>query len=390
MAPTKQQREVNRMFTPIMPTARGHRIAALGAVVALTVSGCGSGPDRPGVDRSPAPSGSATDLGSVRIHYRYEDTIAGEKSRIEWEVITGSSHRSRYTITGGFNADGPAIGTYYVYDGKALLTYEPDNVMPYRRTTHPEADQKPPGPIVAQPGSAAFTGYCPDARRTGTRSVLGRTAVVYTCDASQTQEGLLPATEMQLDEATGLVLKAVAEDGTIMVTDLVFDPPITADTFSTALPAGVEEFEPFYFRLPRVGGGKVDTGYYVGQPLLVVTGDADGIRAMVARLAPMTDKPILGLLIAIPPPDWKGSLLNPADRRSLAAQVSNQAGSFPVPVAIDFKGAAATPISGPAGIPLGGTRPTAIGLVRSDQGLAKILTDKATDNELRSQIAKLS
>jgi hypothetical protein len=91
----------------------------------------------------------------------------------------------------------------------------------------------------------------------------------------------------------------------------------------------------------------------------------------------------------IPPPDWKGSLLNPADRRSLAAEVSVRAGSFPVPVAIDFKGAAAAPISGPAGIPLGGTRPTAVGLVRSDQGLAKVLTDKATDNELRSQIANL-
>jgi len=373
------------MSTSIMPTARGHAIAALGAVLALTVSGCGS--DRPG---SPAPGGSAADLGSVRVHYRYEQTIAGEKSRIEWEVITGPAHRSRYTITGGFNADGPAIGTYYVYDGKALLTYEPDNVMPYRRTTHPEADQKPPGPIVAQPGSAAFTGYCPDARRTGTRSVLGRTAVVYTCDASQAQEGQLAETELQVDEATGLVLKAVADDGTIMVTDLVFNPPITADTFSTALPAGVEDLEPFFFRLPRVGGGKVDTGYYVGQPLLVVVGDADGIRALLARLAPMTDKPMVGLLIAVPPSDWKGSLLNPADRRSLAAQVSNQAGSFPVPVAIDFKGAAATPISGPAGIPFGGTRPTAIGLVRSDQGLAKILTEQATDKELRSQIAKLS
>jgi outer membrane lipoprotein-sorting protein len=389
MASTNDNKGRERMSTPIMPTARGHRIAALGAVLALTVSGCGSGSDRPRAERSPAPNGSATDLGSVRVHYRYEETIAGQRSRIEWEVITGPANRRRYSVTGGFNADGPAIGTYYVYDGKALLTYEPDNVMPYRRTTHPEADQKPPGLIVARPGSAAFTGYCPDARRTGTRSVLGRTADVYTCDASQAQDGQLPATELQLDEATGLVLSAVAEDGTITVTDLVFNPPITADTFSTALPAGVEEFEPFYFRLPRVGGGKVDSTYYVGQPLLVVAGDADGIRAMLARLAPMTDKPILGLLIAIPPPDWNGSLLNPADRRSLAAQVSKQAGSFTVPVAIDFKGAVATPISGAAGIPLGGTRPTAIGLVRSDQGLAKVLTEKASDNELRSQIANL-
>jgi len=324
------------------------------------------------------------------VRYAVSELIDDAESRVEWEVIADGDNRVRYTIVGGFNADGPAVGSYTVWDGTTLLDYSPDAYMAYKRTTHPEADQKPPGPLMARPGSAAFIDYCPDGRRTGTRSVLDRTADVYTCDPSQAEEGQLPATEVQLDEETGLLLKAVGEDVTIVVTELVFNPPITAETFSTAMPAGVEEFEPFYFRLPSVGGGNVDTTDYVGQPLLVVTGDAAGIRAMVARLAPMTDKPVVGLLIAIPPPDWKGSLLNPADRRSLAAEISNQAGSFPVPVAIDFKGTAATPISGPAGIPLGGTRPTAVGLVRSDQGLEKVLTEEATDELLRSQIAKLS
>jgi hypothetical protein len=281
----------------------------------------------------------------------------------------------------------PATGEAPAQQSDATERGVPTQLTP---TAGGAGNDEQPSPIVPEPRTLASRGYCPDGRRTGTRSLLGRTAIVYACDASQAQNGQLPATELELDEATGLVLKAVTEDGTITVTDLVFHPPITADTFSTAMPAGVEELEPVYFRLPRVGGGKVDSTYYVGQPLLVVAGDADGIRAMLARLAPMTDIPVIGLLIAIPPPDWNGSLLNPADRRSLAADVSQQAGSFTVPVAIDFKGATATPISGSAGIPLGGTRPTAVGLVRSDRGLAKVLTEKATDKELRGLIANLS
>jgi hypothetical protein len=378
----------------------GHRTHAVLAAAAaggllLVVPGCGAGRQPPDATTSASESSSASEtsaqgLGLVKVRYALSQLVDGAESRVEWEIVADGERRVRYTSVGGFNADGPTVGTFMVWDGTTLLTHDPDAYMPYQRSTHPDADQKPAGPMLARPGSAAFTGYCPDARRTGTRSVLGRTAVVYTCDASQAEEGQLPATEMQLDQATGLVLKLAGEDGTITVTDLVFNPPITADTFSTAMPAGVEEFEPFYFRLPQVGGGEVDTTYYVGRPLLVVTGDAAGIRAMVARLAPLTDKPVLGLLIAIPPPDWQGSLLNPADRRSLAAEVSKQAGSYPVPVAIDFKGAAAAPISGTAGIPLGGTRPTAVGLVRSDQGLAKVLTEHATDTELRRQIANLS
>jgi hypothetical protein len=370
-------------------------LAAAGGGLLLLTPGCGAetqshGPSSAAPPVSSASATPASRLGLVKVRYAASELIDGDTSRVEWEVISDGDRRVRYTVLDAVNADGAAVGLFEVWDGTTLLTYDPDGLMPYHRTTRPDADQKPAGPMVARPGSAAFTGFCPDARRGGTSSVLGRTAVVYTCDASQAADGQFPATEMELDSATGLVLKMAGEGSTLAVTALVFNPPITADTFSTAMPLGVKEFEPFYFRLPRVGGGKVDTTYYVGRPLLVVTGDAAGIRAMVARLAPMTDTPVVGLLIAIPPPDWKGSLLNPVDRRSLAAEVSARAGSFPVPVAIDFKGAAAAPISGRAGIPLGGTRPTAVGLVRSDQGLAKVLTDKATDSELRRQIAKLS
>jgi hypothetical protein len=87
---------------------------------------------------------------------------------------------------------------------------------------------------------------------------------------------------------------------------------------------------------------------------IVVVGDAEGIRATVQRLLPLTagghQPQVVGMLIAPPSPDWQGSLLNPEDARSLADAVSKSAGSFAVPVGIDFKGAASWPLTSTAGV----------------------------------------
>ena len=84
-----------------------------------------------------------------------------------------------------------------------------------------------------------------------------------------------------------------------------------------------------------------------------MTGPADGIRAQLDRLLPMTaggKKPaVIGLLIAIPPSDSKGSLLNPEDEKAFVDSVDKSAGRFAVPVGIDVKGAAGYPLTG--GIP---------------------------------------
>ena len=164
------------MSTQIFRTARGRGLAAISTVLALSVVGCVSGADRPRADRLSSPSPSATGLGSVRVLYRYEETIDGEKSRIDWEVITGLPHRARYTITGGFNADGPAIGTYFVYDGKVLLTYEPDANPKFYLTKHPAKSDIPlrssslaptpkPWPASARRHSAAANRPSGDAPR---------------------------------------------------------------------------------------------------------------------------------------------------------------------------------------------------------------------------------
>ena len=378
------------MSTSIMRTARGHGIAALGAVLAFTVSACGSGSDRPGADRSSAPSESATDLGPVRVQYRYEETIAGEKSRIEWEVITGQAHRSRFTVTGGFNADGPAIGTYYIYDGKVLLTYEPDGDPKYRLTKDP-APADINGLLIAAPDSQLFARFCPKAERRGEQTVLGRDAVSYACAPSATQKEDGAPDNLVLDAATGLVLRA----GPLVVTQLQFNPPTTAATFSTEIPDD-PGYAPLSFVVPRVGGGYLVLDDYLGRPLLVITGDAAGIRSLANRLAPLTkhgqSPRVIALLIALPPANWNGSLLDDSDDddAALAASISRQVGDLGVPTVIDFKGGAAGgPISGPAGVQPGETRPAAVGFLRSDGILAAILTEHATTAQLAHQIAQL-
>jgi len=377
---------VNRMSTAIMPTARGHSIAAVGAVLALTVSGCGSGSDRPGAETSAA-SQSATDLGSVRVRYRYEERIDGEKSRIEWEVITGPSHRSRYTIIGGFNADGPSIGTYYVYDGKVLMSYEPDGEQKYSLNQHPTKTDIPPGPLVAAPGSPLFARYCPKAERRGEQTVLGRDAVSYACTPTAAQkEGAAPD-NLVVDSATGLLLEA----GPLVVTQLQFNPPTTAATFSTEIPDDTG-YAPLHFAVSRLGGGYLSPEAYLGRPLLVITGGAAGIRSLAHRLAPLTKNGqsprVIALLIATPPVNSDGSPID-FDDATLAASISRQVGDLGVPTGMDLQGAAGAPISGPAGMRPGETRPAAVGFVRSDGILAAVLTERATTDQLAQEIAGL-
>jgi hypothetical protein len=153
------------------------------------------------------------------------------------------------------------------------------------------------------------------------------------------------------------------------------------------LPAEVDDF-----RLPRVGGGEVALADFP-PPLVIVAGGAAGIRTVVARLLPLTQggaRPrVIGLLTAIPPPDWTGSLLNPSDAASFADHASRAAGRFPVPVAVDIKGAAGYQITQAAGVEAGKATPVAVGFIASNGTLAHVVTDTATDEELRDQIVGL-
>jgi hypothetical protein len=275
-----------------------------------------------------------------------------------------------------------------------LLDYDPTNEPKYTRTENVEADQRPA--FVLPEGSSDFTRACPGARRLGTHTVLGRGAIRYACAASAGQDTAPKPEVISLDQATRLLLRQSGAGYTAEATEFELNPAVDADTFSTDLPAAgangsagpkIEDF-----RLPQIGGGELALADYP-KPLVIVTGSAAGIRKVLSRLLPLTHggvKPqVIGMLIAVPAPDWKGSLLDPTDAASFAREAAAKAGTFPVPVAIDIKGAAGYQITQAAGIEAGQTSPTAIGFITSKGTLAEATTDTATDEELRDQIATL-
>jgi hypothetical protein len=307
-------------------------------------------------------------------------------------VIADGPRRIRVSTVGP--VENQQVGAWTVWDGRVLSNYDPASEPKYTRTENVDVDQRPA--FVLPEGSAEFTRTCPGARRLGSHTVLGRTAVRYACAASAGEDTAPKPREMSLDEATRLLLTQSGAGFTIQATEFQLDPAVDAATFSTDLPAaGAEDpGRPTIeaFRLPRIGGGQLALADYP-KPLVIVTGSAAGIRKVLSRLLPLThggvDPPVIGMLIAIPADDWDGSLLDPEDAASFAREAAEKAGTFPVPVAVDIKGAAGYQITQAAGIEAGQTSPTAIGFISSDGTLAEATTDTATDDELRDRIATL-
>jgi hypothetical protein len=128
--------------------------------------------------------------------------------------------------------------------------------------------------------------------------------------------------------------------------------------------------------------------------LVIVVGDAAGIREMVAP-APTDDaggvRPrVIGMLVAVPPPGLEGQPAQPSRRHVLrrggveGGRPDRRAGRRG-----HIKGAAGYQISQAAGIEAGQTKPTAIAFVASDGTMALASTDAATDDKLRELIDTL-
>ncbi|WP_406081263.1 hypothetical protein [Micromonospora sp. NBC_00858] len=363
-------------------------------VVVLAISSCG----RP-VRQAP-PAGTSTGvvkqtLDVIRGRYTMIMRQDGQEFRQEYEVIADGDRRTRINYFGEPETDWEkrTDGSWTVWDGQVLLDYNPNGEPAYTRVDDPDAGQRPV--YVLREGSQHFRRACPDARRLGTHTLLGHIAVRYACAGSTDEGGMPEPHEMSLDQATGLLLKDDGATLSIAASDVDFVHTVDVGTFSTELLAGGQDgsgprIEDF--RLPRVGGGELASADYP-PPLVIVVGDATGIRKMVARLLPLTQggvRPrVIGMLVAVPPADWKGSLLNPADAASLAEEASKAAGPFPVPVGVDIKGAAGYQISQATGIEAGQTKPTAVGFVASDGTMAHASTDAATDDKLRELIDTL-
>ena len=385
-----------KMVTSSSRRFREQPVFVIFAVALLSVaSGCQTGGHQATSTKASSASASRTrtGLGPVKVRYSASEMVDGSRSRIDWEILTDGKDRVRFTVLGGVNADGPAIGTFDVWDGETLLSYAPDGNPKYSRDDHPAQDQRPPTPIVLNPDAKSFKKVCPQARRAGSATLLARSAVRYQCGAPGKKQSSKPAKEVLIDEATGLLLKGEG----LVVTELTFDPPISKNTFSTEMPtrAAHNNYQPpADFRLPRVGGGELALADYRRAPLVIVTGDADGIRKMAGRMARIKGganrPPVIGLLNSVPPANWRGTLLNPADVKSLADSISNEVGPFDIPVGIDFKGNEGSAISGPAGVPEFHTRPAAVGFLQSDGTMTQVLTQHSSDDELQQAVRSLS
>jgi hypothetical protein len=338
----------------------------------------------------------------VRIRGVFTDGDGGSES---FEVIADGNRRFRLTMLTG-------PGYYQVWDGKALLLYNPDEDPKYQRIENPGKDEFPGSTFFYRPDTEEFEQLCPAAKRLGTKTLFGRTAVRYHCDKVESSESVpsMDAREIALDEKTGLVM---VYGGSDVITEVTFSPVIKADTFSTELPPGagptavppegeptevppdggdVGPYEIGTFRLRAVGGGFVNGTSYRGKPFVIVAGSADGIRTALARLLPMTragKPPIVGFLLVLPAEDWKGSLLNPEDVDQLAASISKSAGTFPVPVGLDFKGVASEMFTGTITPPPDLTQVT-LALVTSNGTFAHVTpTREVTDTTLRTWLAAL-
>ena len=403
-------------------SARRSMLAVVAAVAVAMAGGCGG-------ERAPRDAADANEPASTSasgspgtppdlVRLVYESTESGEPESLEL-IVDGNR---RYRVT---SLTGPGAGHYLVWDGTALLIYNPDEDPKYMRDDQPdaeyvqEADRKT---FFFRSATAEFDTLCPQARRLGTKKQYGRTLVRYACatrpaDVEMGKEATGPR-EIALDEQTGLLLV----DGAEAPTEVTFGATIKADTFSTAVAPGGDEptavppdtgeegtvppdegeqVNPTLgaFRLPAVGGGFVADTSYRGKPLVLVAGSPSSLKPALARVLPLTSggvKPaVIGVLIAVPPSDWKGSLANPEDEKAYVESVAKTAGPFSVPVGVDVKGAAVGQIVEglPWLIPPEGSTETAaaIALVRSDGTVAQAkLAADATDAQLRGWLAKLS
>ncbi|TDO34805.1 hypothetical protein EV643_12562 [Kribbella sp. VKM Ac-2527] len=214
------------------------------------------------------------------------------------EIIADGNRRYRITTF-----TGPDAGLVLVWDGVAILIYNPHDEPKYMREENPSEDAFVKQTFFFKDGTDEFMQTCPNARRLGLKTLYGRSAVRYACDKvdpGETGQVEMDAREIALDEQTGLMLV----NGPSIPIEVTFGPPINADTFSTKLPPGSDGIDSTNLppdaettapdqlgtlRVPAVGGGELTAASYRRKPFVVVTGPAAGIRSALSRLLPMTD-----------------------------------------------------------------------------------------------------
>jgi hypothetical protein len=322
------------------------------AVLALLVSGCGSGGARGGAADGARP-------GDVAIRVRYESVQeGGEAGGVpqSQEVIT-QGDRFRMSVADAATPD-EAIQTL-VWDGRDMLLLEGEDAS---REANPPADQRP-APFVLRVGDATFERLCPGGKRGGSARVAGRAGTVYSCPAHGSGDGATPGSQITLDDQTGLLLRSVAGASHLEATEVEVGVDVDDSTFSTQVPAalrGPEDATDGSGRplpltatdsIPLAGGGELHLADVRHGPSLVVIGEHPGVTAVLAQVLPVTNggtSPRVYVLLNPIPYDEGSSdsgtefpLATEEGTRKLIASVSAQVAKVPVPVGIDIKGGAA-------------------------------------------------
>jgi hypothetical protein len=326
-------------------------VAVGGAIASAILAACGSGGEAAKVPWL------AKVEGSTAIHAKYESMGSGGEAAGSTAILDVVVDGKRLRMSTADKAEPSRIISIMVWDGHALLLEEPGAGLPSRQEDPPPEQR--PASLVMHEGDEAFTRACLQAKRIGAVVVAERNGTSYACAADNSRPELgAEAHEITLDDATGLLLRHEGASSRMVATEVVVGVGTDDATFSTELTGNETTAAPLtaVAQVPRVGGGTLELAEVRQGPSLVVIGELDGLRAMLAVVLPMTENgskpPVYGLL---------------------NAETSAQAGSFTVPVGVDIKGGAAGEDLRPHVQIMSGT--TVLAAINADGSLAWKMTD---------------
>jgi hypothetical protein len=327
--------------------AHGCRTALLLGAAALLLSSCGA---------RPVGGGASTD--GEAVHVRYEAVSEGGESGgvLQSQDVIAQGERFRMSVS-----DATTPGEVYqtvVWDGANMLLIEGEDAS---RQQDVPAEERPSS-FFLRPGDATFDRICPGGSKQGSAQVAGRQGTVWSCPATDTGEGPGEASQITLDDATGLLLRSIAGSSHVVAVEVDPGAAVDENTFSTDIPKALRGPEdavdasgtPLPLRatdsVPRAGGGELLLADIRHGPSLVVIGELAGVTDMLETVLPRTDggtaprvyvllNPITASEEEAADPDL--SLATEEGTRKLLAKVSEQVRDVPVPVGIDIKGGAA-------------------------------------------------
>lgn len=365
------------MTTAFCRSRRSSRTAATAAaLLGLAVA--------PACDSSKAHTGAVGSAHGYQVTYAVHSIDSGDGTL---QVVTDGG--AKVKVTAGNGADG-----YVVSDATRATKVAAGGIQ---TATMKVSDVRR---FVLHDNDGTLAVWCPGAKKAGTAEVLNQPTRHYTCTKWNPDADASGPTvqELWVDQHTGLVMQwNVSDLYHATASQVDNDPTLTASTFALPPPSGAQDQQHLAasFTVPSLRGGELSAVSYRRAPLVIVSGDAASIRALVDRLLPMTgggkSPRVIALLAFNDFTRWKGSLLNPTDVAALVKLVSASAGTFKVPVGIDFKGGAAEQLAHLFDVRRGGSHTEAhVVLIDSAGTVARVALAGATDDELKGWIGDLS